>query len=465
MFTNWKVVLTASCLAILCGAVLPVQGQEGDLDVESVPFGDALSKLADRIQQYVRERGDKKVFVEEIRVPNGSSGRQLSLKLKQLLGERNVGVVSEESEVHDWRIAGRVSSRGTEQRFANLTVQVLDADGNEIREFRDEFNLATKAGREAANRQLAPQGQPAITEGAVEGDSNAVAALLQVNVDVQTPVEQATQIKPSTAPGTGVQVTPEQKKVAQVEKTKAVARASSRDQGPHFIPKANGFVAASEASPFEVRIRATDPARYKELLAQSKGGQRFGDALYLPVAIEDRGGSPFANLQEGQFYCVDIINRSPNAVGVEIAIDGINALELCQVTEWKRAGKFVVNSGKMTTLYGWLVSHDETSLFELTSKKGEGVAESLGRVQTLGVVSATFFTARSPNDSDPAFEQLLTARSRSTELSTRLGPNVSNQGEVKSDTKIFGLSMLAQVAIRYRNPDPPADLPTDAASN
>lgn len=443
-----KALLLIACIA--GHAPAPAWSQETSTsDIGGGPFSSSLVGIANRLQVYLQgQGGNPSVHVERFVVRNASSGRELTRQLRDLLVERQIRVV-DLTDAPEFTVSGWVASTGTKQRFVNLSVRLFDSSGNEVREFRDQYNSDNSASREAANRQLAKEGKEPIAEGAVSGAANEVARLLQVNADVQGAVQQATQLSSVTSPQANAAVTAEQKQAAVAARIAVVARATDPAQGPHFVTRKNGAISATTDSPFEVRLRAT---------ADNSNSQP-GDGDYLPVEISERAGSPFAEFKENQFYCVDIINRSPQPVGVELTIDGINSLELCEVPEWKQAGRYVVNAGKMITVYGWLRDARTSARFELTSRKGDALAERLGRVQSLGVVAATFYTAKNPGEPEPPIEQLLAASKKTTELATKEGPLMTSAEAVRSLPKVFGVVALAQVAVRYRNPDPPGDLP------
>jgi hypothetical protein len=175
-----------------------------------------------------------------------------------------------------------------------------------------------------------------------------------------------------------------------------------------------------------------------ELLVQGSDGQ------YRPLA-------PTAgefNLGLGDKYAVRIYNDSPDACGVTLTIDGINALAFSRTPSYRGLGKYFVRGGKTALVKGWHDLGPTVHQFEVMTF-GDTPAASLGATGGVGAITAVFCAAtelggKLPADEPPAG---LVARG---DLATGLGPLVDQT--VRDVQARFGVPR-ATVTARYTRPN------------
>ncbi|MCA8997781.1 MAG: hypothetical protein KDA80_12370 [Planctomycetaceae bacterium] len=411
---------------------------------------EALKTVSFEVARFLRDAGQRQVAIDGIDVPN-STDRGIALQLTKFLEADSLNVVDVD-EFPPFKIVGEVKNfPDADPPISTILVTLKDSNGQEAKDFRFAFDLATKGGRELLEEQLALNGStPAQIEelpkeGAVIDDPTDVAELNGRPVDFQRAVEERTGLRNTIAPNADSQSFG----LAEVRKAQEArdgAVSSALKAQTPFAQKSETRIAASDTSPFEVEILATAP----DLTSDPT------DADYSLVGIVQRGPFPFAELREGQHYSVRVHNNSDHPVAVELTIDGINSLELCEVESFKAIGKYVVAARGKATLKGWLKNRGEWSTFQLT-KQGQSVAAELGRVQKIGVIGVSFYPTWEEGEEEPLFEKLLASTGKS--IGTGEGAKVS-ANEIRDVVRNFGTEPFSIVTVRYRNPDPD-DLPQE----
>lgn len=447
---------------MVCLAMMPALASAGSLD-------EALNTLTAEIEKYLKDKNESQVGIGAFSVP-ASSGRLIDRELRKKLEDKQIKVL-DEADLPKWTVRGSIEiAPGASQTVTALIAQIFNENNEEIKGFRQRFNDVTQEQRDKLEEQAsksAAKGSeitpvPSATksgttpdaasapvvpktpkEGAIIDDPVDVARLLGSTVDNEKAVKDRLKLADVTGPTPSRQLTLADKQLAIAARDQAVARSRSNEAA--FDNRSNSVIAASDTSLFEVEILATSPG--------FSGVPTRGD--YAPVPIANKRGLPFAEMQKDQIYCVKVYNRSNRPVGVELSIDGINTLELCKNPAFRQVGKYFVDAQSTATFIGWLVDDNTWESFKLTAEP-EGVAVELGRVQKIGVISVGFFPTWSEGEPEPVFQKLFAGGSRS--IATGRGP-VQEANGVKGVRSNFGSEPLSIVTIRYRNPDPPADLP------
>lgn len=482
---------------LLLAVMLQISGQTAYAGSQD----EAVQAIADQVKQYLASKGENAIAIGSFNGPRTGTGRALETRLAEILKADGISIVDQIDA--KWEVRGNFAIHNSgKMALISLTVSLFDTNGTEISEFRQRFEEATAAERELVNELNTPEentsstetvasttnpsttppadnkstvASPAATTGnkstespkvvsnspqSATGNSSSastasnssatsisqgvpidnptdVAILSGVTADLQTAVESATGVRPSVPNGPPEPVNSDIRSKARNARDTALKQAISTAQFHQVGPT---VVAASSSSRFHIEV----------LVARNQG------APFEPMPIETRGGFPFVPMTEGNLYRVRIHNNSDIDVGVELLIDGINTLHFAENPAIKESGKWVVTARSVVDIQGWFVNQGTVDTFLITSVP-EGVASQLGRPQRIGNITAVFFPAWEGNDV-PAFEQLLAAgRSRGA---TGRGPSDSFRGRIV--TRHFGTQPLSIVSLRYKNPPPPADLPTDS---
>jgi len=459
-----KRLVPGAFLALLF-VVSPAASRAADLD-------QVLETLVAQVRAELTDRDLKSLSIGRFDGPRTSGGRRIENELRSRLTAAGIEVVTAfeaalelRGEFSHYDVGGHVA--------LTLSARLYDGNGVEIESFRKRFDAATEESRADLRADLAAApksigvgggaeaggggggggggpteavaGEPALSTGAVVDDAQDVALLHGATVDLATAVQAATGVAvtpPKSGPGSapapssgGPRIVNQPMLLAQARR--AVDR-SIRDAvlKPRFELASMSSASSGRESPFRIEVLATPIGRPQP---------------YAPAALSDRGGFAFVGLKEGQLYAVKLHNDSTFDVGVELNIDGINSLALCQDEAYRRLGKWIVPAGKTGFVEGWLIDRSRLERFLITSAQ-QGVATELGRPQGIGMISAAFFPAW-VGDDPPAFERLVAGSTRS--IATGRGPvqGVQAQSAVRS----FGTEPLSIVTVRYVNPQPTAD--------
>ncbi len=210
---------------------------------------------------------------------------------------------------------------------------------------------------------------------------------------------------------------------------------------PSFALVGTTAVAATSASPYRVEILLRD-----------------GDSL-TPVPVEGFSGFALVSLTKGQEYVVRLHNASDIDVGVKLTIDGVNTFEFSENAGFRNLGIWMVPAGQVGTVDGWHVTNDRSLAFLITDVPDSAIATLERETTAIGTISASFFPAWTGDDIP---EEELIGKAKG-DIGTGLGAKIRSSYE--SVARHFGKTLLAAVSIRYEKPDPPVDLPTEAAPN
>lgn len=219
------------------------------------------------------------------------------------------------------------------------------------------------------------------------------------------------------------------------------AKLASAHANPKFHLASSSRVSASKSSPFgmEVLVRR--------------------DGSFEPLEVGDIDGLAFAPLQEGDTYILYIYNHAPHHVAVDICIDGVNTYELSEIPEARKLGKWIVKPGKTGIIEGWSKLNTTVYEFAITAAE-DAVATKVGSpASEMGTITASFFKARSLDESKVASSQA-TDGTRSRSISGT-GKGNEKQIESKQSKYIISDDLLASISIRYENPNTD-NLPDDA---
>jgi len=105
-------------------------------------------------------------------------------------------------------------------------------------------------------------------------------------------------------------------------------------------------------------------------------------------------GRWYVEALKGKEYAIRLRNPYPVRVAVALSVDGLNTID---ARETKAAGarKWVLNPYETVTISGWQTSRTEARRFEFTTE-ASSYAQALGKTANLGVISAVFFSERTP---------------------------------------------------------------------
>lgn len=395
--------------------------------------------IASRVEAYATQRSKKIILVGRLDGVDTSGGRGLEEEIKVRLQGKGVEILKNDSEVvskQGWKLVGKISKL-TEKALLLVKVELLDHEGEEVAEFREQFNQdeAVKEAQEEipsekrkANSSTLPitGTDAAILDGSTLDGTTAAQEEIGKTADVFAPVKEDAKAK--------VEAGAKVRDAVIQEGISSPSFSLNKTDSPDA--KAQTIVRASDTSPFAIRIR--------------RSSRHDGDYTAMPV--QSVNGRPFVDLKKGDFYTVDILNESPIDIGAAVLVDGINTMRFAKDPNIKSSGKWIIRPDKkFHPILGWYKSQgfDGVDRFEVTDAKG-AVAVQLGEAHSTGMIQVHFFSARPEGAPAPVVDAIL-GKPRGF---TGRGPSTEFSGDVRPF--IFGEATLALITIRYDNPD---DLP------
>ncbi|MCA9023593.1 MAG: hypothetical protein KDA86_00130 [Planctomycetaceae bacterium] len=509
-----------SLLAILAALFAPQPASAAET------LDDAVTNIANRIEAYLKEKNQLQINIRDFNgPPNSSSGRKIKNLLEEELKKRTIEIAPFSN--WEVRGDFEVSTEGRFATVVLIT-RLVNNQGAEVADFRqrvrdsiddlgDVLSIAQPSGFDGESATVEtsvttetpgtsppagdPAGttQPAASPDDPAGESNAAQA---GNTQPATPPAQTTppaqnppvaqnttptQTTPPTQPGSGQSPPPAGGtppavggtppavaggtppgtpgvpggSVAQGGTVSGVPSTQERDQrlidslnNPGFFSVNETTIAASSSSPYHVQVKVL----------------RAGSSDYETLGIREVGnGLAFCDLKEGDRYSIIVTNTAPHDVGVELMIDGINSLHLSEVPGFAETGKWLIrgtnaNGGVpySARIDGWYRNPEQVYEFQVTSEP-DAVATALGFPAKIGTITATFYGAWKEGEPvHPLEAQLAAQLGAARGLGTGQGAVIGSRSEISR--RIFGTHPLASVSIRYVNPDPPVDLPIEAAN-
>lgn len=472
-------------LAVFAAMSLPAPASAAET------LDDAITNIANRIQSYLQEKDQLQINIKDFNgPPNTSSGRNVKNLLEAELKERNIEV----AQFSNWEIRGDIVV-STEGRFATvaLITRLVDAQGAEVGDFRqrvrdsiddlnDVLDIAQPPGVDLSSPTVetsvesseSPDSAVASSDSVSSGSaSESSAAQASTGETATPPVASASSQTPPAANGSSSQPAGSSASSTPAGGGAVVSGASSstsvaelpdsqeRDgrllaslNNPGFFAVNPTTIAASSSSPFHVAVKV----------------KHAGSPTYEPINIQKVGnGLAFCDLQEGDRYSVVVTNTSPHDVGVELMIDGINSLIFSEVPGFAETGKWLIrgtnNNGGVpysARIDGWYRNPNAVDAFRVSSEP-DAVASELGSPAKIGTITATFFGAWKEGEPvHPLEAKLAAGLGNARGLGTARGETIGSQSTIAQTH--FGVHPLASVSIRYVNPEPPVDLPIEAAN-
>ncbi len=105
-------------------------------------------------------------------------------------------------------------------------------------------------------------------------------------------------------------------------------------------------------------------------------------------------GRLYVEALEGREYAIHLRNPSPLRVAVALSVDGLNTIDARESTA-AAARKWVIDAFGSLTIRGWQTSRSEARRFLFTSE-ARSYGQALGRTANLGLITAVFFSERTP---------------------------------------------------------------------
>ncbi|MCA8997780.1 MAG: hypothetical protein KDA80_12365 [Planctomycetaceae bacterium] len=376
--------------------------------VESV-----VEEYASAIGQFLEEKDQRIVAIDDFDGPRVGTGRSLSTRLKESLQERGFSI-DETGLQAEFTVRGSLTQLPDGEFTAvAIDVRVLNSDTNqEEQQVRKRVRLTF----EEENQSIESN----------RGDTAIRAPVGSVLVDDPKDVEQL------TAPSfdaSEVTSRPEKDKVIQ---------GSLNDPQVSLSDDAE-FLEAAKGSPFRIQVLVDRPNAAGEY-----------DEQYEPISLEDRRGLAFAPFQQGDRYAIRIFNDTEFDVGVALEIDGINSLSISQNEEFRKRGLWVVPRKGRGLVKGFHLDNLKVASFLVdTEERQESTIRQLGPASKIGTVSVAFFFAWIEGETVPQFAKNL---GTPKDLVTIPGPEIENPSETVE--RVFCQTSVARITFRYRNPDP-----------
>ncbi len=465
---------TLPVLAVLAALLVPMPTMAADT------LDDAIANIANRIEAYLKEKNELQINIRDFSgPPNSSSGRKIKNLLEAELEKRDIKVAL----LSNWEVRGDFQVN-TDGKFATVAVitRLVNAQGAEVADFRQRVSESVDDLKDVLDIAQPPgfDGESlvaAVTEGAQPGNSsNPPAGAADPNAESTAPGTSGNQPAPpvssgssppannpgTVSPGTVSPGTPPAGSSPNGSpQTAQLPDAQTRDDllktsllKPGFFSVNETTIAASDRSPYRVQVKV----------------RRAGASIFEAINIEEvANGLAYCDLQEGDQYSVVVTNTAPHDVGVELMIDGINSLVFSEITSFRETGKWLIrgtnNNGGVpysARIDGWYRNPETVDSFQVSSEP-DAVASELGFPAKIGTITATFYGAWKDGDPvHPLEAQLAASLGQSRGLGTARGETIRSRSETA--VSIFGTHPLASVSIRYVNPDPPVDLPIEAAN-
>ncbi|MCA9074881.1 MAG: hypothetical protein KDA93_07610 [Planctomycetaceae bacterium] len=469
-------------LAVLSALLMPMPA------FAAATLDDAIKDIADRIEKYLQDKNQLEINIKDFEgPPNTSSGRKVKNLLKDQLEARNIKV----EPFSNWEVRGDIVV-STEGRFATvaLITRLVNNQGLEVADFRqrvedpvddlkDIIDIAQPPGVDLtsvsvdASESTAQGSSPQSSTGSSSSGTESSAAQASTGQSATPPVtsppiSSTPSGTPTTPPvsggagnsgavanGTSPAGSPQGSQVSLLpDSQERDQRVLQSLENPGFFSVNPSTIAASSSSPFHVAVKV-----------------RHADSpTYEPINIQKVGnGLAFCDLQEGDQYSVVVTNTSPFDVGVELKIDGINSLIFSEVPGFAETGKWLIrgtnkNGGVpfSARIDGWYRNPESVDSFHVSSEP-DAVATELGSPARIGTITATFFGAWQEGEPvHPLEQQLAAGPGNARGLGTARGETLGSRSTIARTH--FGVHPLASVSIRYVNPEPPVDLPIEAAN-
>jgi hypothetical protein len=165
------------------------------------------------------------------------------------------------------------------------------------------------------------------------------------------------------------------------------------------------------------------------------------DGRYVARTPEEKGGLAFVPIRRDEVYAVHVINDSPYDAAVSLTVDGLNMFTFSENPAYRNLGKVLVPPNG-ATLYGWHLTDQQTSLFQVTSYANSAEAAVLRSGVTVGTITATFAAAWQEDAAPPPDEPT----GRAAVDATGRGP--ITEVHYESAQRRFGV-VRAAVSVRY----------------
>lgn len=341
----------------------------------------AMGNLAERIYDFLVDEGLFQVDIGRFEGPQrATAGVSIQLKLIEQLQELTR---QRKGQVRLERRIPQVTVRGEfrfdqEARIIRIVARLYDVNNRELKQFK--------------------QPEERISE------PNDVVKLLGVTVD-QTPILASD--KPNR----------EVLKLADQSFNESIMT-------PRVFVENGTVVLASAESP-----------QGMEILLKTPAGS-------IPQPVSQERGLAFVDLQPGQEFEIRIRNRAEYDIGVELSLDGVNSLVLCENEEFRKSGLWVVRAGKVARIKGWLQNTTQLRPFVITDLAG-GVLSEVGAsdLSSLGTITAAFYPAWQADTQPPAVERLGERRA--------IGGGHSVEVGTATLPAHFGQTLLGSISVRY----------------
>lgn len=149
---------------------------------------------------------------------------------------------------------------------------------------------------------------------------------------------------------------------------------------------------------------------------------------YQPLQPVLEEGLPFVELQKGDVYAVNLINRSNHDSAVRLSIDGLTMFAFADNPDFRH---MIIPAGKVGLIKGWYRTSTLVDSFLVGSVADSAVAELNMDSASVGTITASFAAAWPENSQPPTDE--LSAKllaNRGEKLATGRGPTAEQSTQL-----------------------------------
>jgi hypothetical protein len=389
--------------------------------------------ISKNVLRYVEDHEKKELFIDQFKGPKTSGGRLLETLIRQKLKADGVTILEDDVEA-SWTLQGRLSTDTSgKNAIVTVTVELLNAHGNSIAEFKRRFREDPEVKAELVNSL--PVGSDSSNIDAALNGADDVARIIATTVDNQSPVEAATGRPVENDATTTNGVTAEGIKKALVVRALVNRLQKEAIETPKVFLDGPTHVKASQSSGFgiEIRVSATE------------------NGPFVSVPVQSRGGRAIVDLQQDQFFQVHVFNSENFDVGVQLNMDGINIMYFAegQARRFREDGKWLIPAGTEAAVKGWFIAPAQFDRFVIKAVP-DGVAAALGRPHRIGTIQASFFMARAPKQGRSDFTVFFPQMRYTVE---RFVSTIDQS--IRRSHRIELEQVLARISILYLNPVEP----------
>jgi hypothetical protein len=385
-------------------------GAETSSPVVTDSFEKAIESMADDLVKFLKPSG-LRLRVDSFLAPNTTSnGAAVVKSLRDELRKRGV---TEEGATHS--VAGKIKmGRRDEQVVVVLEAEIVDAANDTEQELKQRIVMDQTKALQLFGITV----DASIATGGPPKSSSANPPIANAKPPAETPL-------------------PPQKAADSIAASVTTPRVA-------VVPQLSAD--SPEAGVVRQLIRAAPDSPYALEIERQSAPGKFEPCFIRVEQVGTSGRQAFVELKPTDVFEIRLHNDGQSRVGCILTLDGVNTFAFSDVPAWRQLGKMVLSPGK-SVVRGWHRNDALSHEFVIT-KIGSGAASQLGVINNVGAITAVFVQV-----SDQPFKD--------GPLVDAVGVGKLKEAPYKTVPAYFG-EPIAAITVRYRRPQPPANLPLGA---